>query len=305
MADGLGRSVLVGLIGRGTALSRTPRMHEAEGARQALRYVYRRIDPAEMAAAPAFEEMLRAAELCGFAGVNVTHPYKREAVASLDEVSQEAGAVGAVNTIVLKDGRRIGHNTDLWGFAESFRRAMGDVPKRRVLLIGAGGAGAAVANALLDNGVGTLLIADTNRQGAADLAGSLAARFGPGRVAVAESAEAALGSADQAIDGLVNATPIGMADHPGTPIPVALLEPRHWLIDIIYFPMETELVRSARAIGCRVETGAGMALYQAVRAFELFSGLPADPESMRATFDSFENGWVENGRVQNGRGENG
>lgn len=283
MADALARSVLVGLIGRGTALSRTPRMHEAEGARQGLRYVYRRLDPAEMAVAPSFEEMLRAAEICGYAGVNVTHPYKQEAVGFLDEMSEEARAVGAVNTIVLKDGRRVGHNTDLLGFAEAFRRSMGRERLDRVVLIGAGGAGSAVANALLGCGVGTLLVADTNKAGAEKLTAALEARFGSGRAAVAESAEAVAGE----VDGIVNATPVGMADHPGTPLPVAMLDSRHWVVDIIYFPMETEFVKAAQTAGCRVATGAGMALFQAVKAFELFCGLPADPEAMRATFDSF------------------
>ena len=283
MTGTLGRAVLVGLIGRGTALSRTPRMHEAEGARQGLRYVYHRIDPAEMAATPTFEDMLWAAEICGYAGVNVTHPYKQEAVAFLDDMTEEARAVGAVNTIVLKDGRRIGHNTDLWGFAESFRRSMGGERKDRVVLIGAGGAGSAVANALLDCGVGTLLVADTNRAGAEKLVAALEGRFGSGRASVAPGAEAVAGE----VDGIVNATPVGMADHPGTPLPVTLLEARHWVVDIIYFPMETEFVRAAKAAGCRVATGAGMALFQAVKAFELFCGLPADPDAMRVTFDSF------------------
>ena len=283
MTGTLGRSVLVGLIGRGTALSRTPRMHEVEGARQGLRYVYRRVDPAEMAASPSFEEMLRAAEICGYAGVNVTHPYKQEAVGFLDDMSEEARAVGAVNTIVLSDGMRIGHNTDLSGFAESFRRSMGQERMERVLLIGAGGAGSAVAHALLGCGVGTLRIADTNRAGAEKLAAALQDRFGRDRATVAPSADAVAGE----VDGIVNATPIGMADHPGTPMPIALLEARHWVVDIIYFPMETEFARAAAATGCRVATGAGMALFQAVKAFELFTGLPADPEAMRATFDSF------------------
>lgn len=283
MTGTLERSVLVGLIGRGTALSRTPRMHEVEGARQGLRYVYRRIDPAETDTSPSFEEMLRAAEICGFAGVNVTHPYKQEAVAVLDEMSDEARAVGAVNTIVLKDGRRVGHNTDLSGFAESFRRSMGQERMDRVVLIGAGGAGSAVANALLDCGVRTLLVADTNRVGAERLVAALEARFGLGRARVVDSVDAVAAE----VDGIVNATPVGMADHPGTPMPVSLLAAGHWVVDIIYFPMETEFVRAATAAGCRVATGAGMALFQAVKAFELFCDLPADPDAMRATFDSF------------------
>lgn len=291
MPGTLGRSVLVGLIGRGTALSRTPRMHEVEGARQGLRYVYRRIDPAEMAATPSFEDMLRSAEICGYAGVNVTHPYKQEAVAFLDEMSEEARAVGAVNTIVLTDGRRVGHNTDLSGFAESFRRTMGTEPIGRVLLVGAGGAGSAVGHALLAGGVESLLIADINRAGAQRLVAALEGRFGSGRALLVDEAEAVVG----AVDGIVNASPIGMADHPGTPLPVSLLDARHWVIDIIYFPMETEFVRAARLAGCRAATGAGMALFQAVKAFELFCGLPADPDAMRVTFDSFGSGEGEIG----------
>ncbi|MCR9073765.1 MAG: shikimate dehydrogenase [Alphaproteobacteria bacterium] len=277
------RSLLVGLIGRGTALSRTPLMHEIEGARQGLRYVYTRIDPAEMTEAPSFADMLRAAEICGYAGVNVTHPYKQQAVAFLDEMSDEARAVGAVNTIVLNGGRRVGHNTDLWGFAESFRRAMGSEPRERVLLIGAGGAGSAVANALLDCGVGTVLVADTDRAAAERLVASLQSRFGGARAVVAESAEDVVPD----MDGIVNATPVGMADHPGLPLAPDLLRPAHWVVDIIYFPMETAFARAARATGCRVATGSGMAIFQAVKAFELFSGLTADPDAMRATFDGF------------------
>ena len=162
MTGTLGRSVLVGLIGRGTALSRTPRMHEVEGARQGLRYVYRRLDPAEMVTTPTFEEMLRAAEICGYAGVNVTHPYKQEAVAFLDDLSDEARAVGAVNTIVLTDGRRVGHNTDLSGFAESFRRGMGQERMDRVVLIGAGAT--LTAAALSGEGAGTCASRKEHRQ---------------------------------------------------------------------------------------------------------------------------------------------
>ncbi|MFZ2102248.1 MAG: shikimate dehydrogenase, partial [Oricola sp.] len=143
--------VQVGLVGKGIQKSRTPAMHEAEGAAQGLKYSYRLFDTETIRpVVPRLEEIIRAAEICGYAGLNITYPYKVETVALLDELSEAAAAIGAVNTIVFRDGRRYGHNTDLWGFAESFRRNMAGVARGNVLLVGAGGAGAAVAHALVD-----------------------------------------------------------------------------------------------------------------------------------------------------------
>jgi shikimate dehydrogenase len=119
------------------------------------------------------------------------------------------------------------------------------------------------------------MIADT-RPGAAE---ALAEAVG-GPAEAAEDVKEAVRIAD----GIVNATPVGMAKLPGTPIPPALLEPRHWVADIVYFPLETELLKVARDRGCRVLSGAGMAVFQAVRAFELFTGRTADADRMRQTF---------------------
>lgn len=283
-ADDLGPAVVVGLIGRGIALSRTPRMHEVEGRNLGFRYVYRLLDADTMGAEPPSPaELLRAAEIAGYTGVNVTYPYKKAVVPLLDELSDAARAVGAVNTVLFRDGRRIGDNTDYWGFAESFRRGLGGAPRDRVLLVGAGGAGGAVANALLDQGVGTLLIADVDPACAAELADSLERRLGRGRALPADRLPEALASAD----GMVNATPVGTARHPGSPVDPALLTPRHWVADIVYFPLETALLRAAREAGCRTLPGTGMAVFQAVRAFELFTGVVPDADRMRATFDRF------------------
>lgn len=277
-------TVIVGLVGRGIGLSRSPRMHEAEGAHFGLRYVYRLLDTDLMGEPrPTLAEVLRAAEIAGFAGVNVTYPYKREAMAFLDELSGTARAAGAVNTVVLRGNKRFGHNTDCWGFRESFRRGMQDAPRDSVLLLGAGGAGGAVANALLDEGVGRLMIADVDRGVAAELRTRLAERAGPDQVELAEDVAAAM----DAVDGIVNATPVGMAHMPGSPVPLDLLTSGLWVADIVYFPIETELLRAARERGCRVLPGAGMAVFQAVRAFELFTGLRPDHHRMKATFDAF------------------
>lgn len=283
VAPGL-RTVLVGLVGRGIQQSRTPFMHESEGRAHGLAYVYRLLDTDRMGSpAPALAEIVRFAELFGFSGFNVTFPYKQEILPLLDDLSPAARDLGSVNTVVLRDGRRYGHNTDMWGFAESFRRGMAGAARDTVLLVGAGGAGVAVAHALLDLGVSRLLVHDVDAARSAALAKRLEARFGAGRAAAMADPGAALDEAD----GVVNATPVGMAKLPGLPIPAHCLRPAHWVADVVYFPLETELLRLARSLGCRTLSGEGMAVYQAVRAFEHFTGLSPDANRFKAAFAAF------------------
>lgn len=285
--SGRGPSFLLGLIGAGIQASRTPGMHELEGDALGLRVLYQLIDLERLGLGPeALPELLLAAERLGFSGLNVTHPCKQAVLAHLDELAPEAAALGAVNTVVLCDGRRIGHNTDCFGFAEALRRGLPGAPLDRVVQLGAGGAGAAVAHALLGLGVGELLLHDVVRERAEALAARLAAHGGAGRIAVAPDLARALESAS----GLVNTTPVGMAAYPGLPLPEDLLRPELWVADIVYFPLETELLRTARTLGCRTLDGAGMAIFQAVRAFELFTGRTPDPERMRRHFDRLGNG---------------
>lgn len=269
----------MGLVGRGISLSRTPAMHEAEAAQRGLVCRYDLIDTDGQAGAQ-LAAILDNAEAQGFAGLNITYPYKQDVIRLLDAVSDAAQRVGAVNTVVFKDGRRFGHNTDFWGFSESFRRGLPDAPLDTVLLIGAGGAGGAVAHALSDLGARSILIADTRLGAAETLAAAVCAAGGQ-----AEAASDLTGAAARA-DGIVNATPMGMAKLPGTPLDPTCLSAGHWVADIVYFPLETALLKAARRAGCRTLPGEGMAIFQAVRAFELFTGLPADPDRMRATFRS-------------------
>jgi shikimate dehydrogenase len=272
---------LAGLIGSGLGASLTPAMHEREGAAQGLRAIYRRLDLAELGLdVGALEELLVAAQRLGFAGLNVTHPCKQAVIPLLDALSEEARLLGAVNTVVLRDGRRIGHNTDWSGFAEGFRRGLPDAARRQVVQLGAGGAGAAVAHALLVLGVQRLSVFDTDAGRAAALAASLSARFGAGRAAAGEDLAAAMAAAD----GLVNCTPVGMATYPGLPLPAERLRPALWVAEIIYFPLETALLREARALGCRTLDGGGMAVFQAAGAFRLFTGIEPDAGRMLRHF---------------------
>ncbi len=278
------RTVLVGLIGATIQASRSPALHEVEGRAQGLRYLYRLIDLEVLGLdAAALPELLTAARRFGFAGLNITHPCKQAVIPLLDDLSADARAIGAVNTVVFgPDGRTAGHNTDWSGFHESFRREMADAPRGRVAQLGAGGAGSAVSHALLTLGIEELSLVDTDRTRAANLARDLCARFGPGRAVASEDAERVIAAAD----GLVNTTPVGMVGHPGMPVAPALLRPDLWVADVVYFPLETELLRTARAVGCRTMSGGGMAVFQAVGAFRLFAGIEPDAARMTRHFAS-------------------
>lgn len=276
-----GKAILVGLAGRGIQASRSPVMHEREGARLGIPLRYALVDFDVLGLKDSgIGAVVRAAAELGFAGLNVTHPFKQTVIPALDELSPEAETIGAVNTVVIRDGRCIGHNTDGWGFAESLRQARPALPIGRVVQFGAGGAGAAVAYALDGLGVAELAIIDQSPERAEALAARLR-RGGSGRIIAASRAvEEKVGWAE----GIVNTTPVGMKSYPGTPFPTALLSRRHWVADIVYFPENTELLRAAGAAGCRTVPGSGMAVYQAVRAFELFTGAPPDPRAMAEHF---------------------
>ncbi|WP_312934921.1 shikimate dehydrogenase [Pseudomonas sp.] len=277
-------AVLAGLIGRSIQASRTPALHEHEGDAQSLRYLYRLIDADQLQLPDsALAQLLEAAERTGFTGLNITFPFKQSILPLLDELSDEARGIGAVSTVVLRDGKRVGHNTDCLGFAEGFRRGLPNVSRRQVVQLGAGGAGSAVAHALLAEGVEQLLLFDVDAQRAQALIDNLGARFGAGRAVLGED----LASAVKAADGLVNTTPVGMAKVPGTPLAPELLHAGLWVAEIIYFPLETELLRHARALGCQTLDGGTMAVFQAVKAFELFTGRQADATRMQAHFAGF------------------
>jgi shikimate dehydrogenase len=277
------RTFLAGLIGAGIQESRTPALHEREGEAQGLRYVYQLIDLDALGIGPeSLGELITAAQWMGFAGLNITQPCKQTVIPLLDDLSEDARTLGAVNTVVLKEGRRTGHNTDWLGFAESFRRGLPGVPRDHGVQLGAGGAGRAVAYAALSCGVKKLTLVEVVTDRAAATVEKLAARFGQARVSAAAPTE--LATIMATADGLINATPVGMARHPGMPLPAALLRPDLWVAEIIYCPIETELLRAARALGCRTLDGGGMAVFQAVEAFRLFTGIEPDPERMLRNF---------------------
>ena len=149
-----------------------------------------------------------------------------------------------------------------------------------MVLLGTGGAGSAIAHAVLRLGAGHLMLVDTDGARAQALADPLNALYGAGRVSAGTDAAQVLPGAT----GLIHATPTGMAKLPGLPLDAGLLRPGLWVAEIVYFPLETALLKAARAAGCPVSDGGGMAVGQAVRAFELFTGRTADATRVRGHF---------------------
>ncbi|QGZ66478.1 shikimate dehydrogenase [Paraburkholderia acidisoli] len=276
-------SFLCGLIGTGIGGSLTPAMHEKEGRELGFNLVYRRIDLDALKLTPAaLPDLLDGAQRMGFDGLNITYPCKQAIIPLLDELSDDARALGAVNTVLFRDGQRIGHNTDWSGFSRAFQRGLPDVSLEAVVQLGAGGAGAAVAHAALAMGAQALTLFDVDANRAQALADELQARFPAARVRAGGDLRATLETAT----GLIHATPTGMAKLPGLPLPAEYLHARLWVADIVYFPIRTALLEAAEALGCRTLSGGGMAVYQAVDAFQLFTGVEPDAERVYAHLQS-------------------
>jgi shikimate dehydrogenase len=270
------KKLLTGLIGAPIAHSASPAMHERAAEALGLRGHYQLIEVAG-ADAVGLSMMLEGVRRLGFAGVNVTYPYKEAVVPLLDELAPGAAAMGAVNTVVVRDGRLTGHNTDSTGFARAVAPLLAP-SGNAVAVIGTGGVGKAIAFALASLEVADLRIFDTEPARAEKLA-ALLARHGGARVA--KSVEDALDDAT----GLVNGTPVGMLPNRGMPVPAALLHDKLWVADAVYSPLITPLLAAAQAKGARIMTGRELAIYQAADAFELFTGLAPSTEVMGEAFD--------------------
>jgi len=273
-------SYLIGLVGTGIGPSLSPALHEREADELGLRYLYRRLD-LDVLRMP-IGDVLAVARTAGFDGLNVTHPVKQQVLPYLDELAPDAAALGAVNTVVFRGGLATGHNTDATGFARNLTQGLPDADMDTVVLLGAGGAGAAVAHALLSLGTGRLIVHDVDVARAGTLVTALRRRFGDDR-ALSGSLEDL-----RTADGLVHATPTGMAAYPGSPVPAEALRPGMWVADIVYRPLETALLKQARERGCRTLHGGGMVVFQAADSFRLFTGAEPDADRMLRHFEALE-----------------
>jgi shikimate dehydrogenase len=270
------RTFLTGLIGAPIAHSASPAMHEQAARDLGVRCHYQLIEVAG-ADAEELRGLLNDVRRRGFAGVNVTFPYKEMVVGLLDDLSPDAATIGAVNTVVVRDGRLIGYNTDTTGFARAAADMAAELRQGCVALIGAGGVGKAIAFALVNLGIAELRIFDADRAKAENLALLLR----PHVAVVADRVDDAVHGAI----GVVNATPVGMLPNRESPIPEALLHRGLWVADAVYFPLWTPLLSAAKAEGAPVMTGRELAIYQAADAFELFTGLAPSTAEMGKAFD--------------------
>ncbi|MFL6762358.1 MAG: shikimate dehydrogenase [Sphingomicrobium sp.] len=277
----VGDPLLTGLIGTHIQQSRSPDMHMREARAQGIQLSYRLFDLSERTReTDALAATLDVVEQAGFSGVNITHPFKQQVIGLLDELSDDASRIGAVNTVLFRAGKRIGHNTDCGGFLESFERQLHGVPVKKAVQLGAGGAGAAAAMAMLNLGCDELAIYDPETSRARELEQRFNSVMSKPRVRTITDLNSELADAD----GLINATPVGMDGHPGTPVAPHLLREEMWVAEIVYFPLETQLLKDARRLGCRTANGGQMAVFQAARAFDLFTGRTANRERMLADF---------------------
>jgi shikimate dehydrogenase len=273
--------VLLGLIGAGIQRSMAPRLHEEEGRHHGLRVHYQLIDLDQAGVGPeVLPELMRSVRIMGFAGLNITYPCKQLVIPLLDALSEDARAIGAVNTVVRDGDCLVGYNTDGPGWSWGFRRALPKADLKRVVLLGAGGAGSACADAVLRLGAAQLVIVDKIAANASALAARLNEHLPGGRAVAASDIAAAM----QGASGLIHATPMGMAKMPGIALPVELLRPSMWVSEIVYVPMETELLKAARRVGCAIVDGGHMNVGQACDAFKLFTGKDADAARMDAYF---------------------
>jgi shikimate dehydrogenase len=270
--------LLLGLIGSPIMSSAAPAMHEAAAEALGLRAQYRLIDVPGADQAK-LKAMLEGVRLLGFSGVNVTFPYKEAVIPLLDSLAPGATTVGAVNTVQVRNGRLIGHNTDATGFIAAFKAVIGAPGHAPVALIGAGGVGRAIGFAMAEVGARALRIVDTDAAKANALAARLRDRMD---TQVCDTIAQALDGAA----GVINGTPIGMLPNRDSPVPAELLHAGLFVADAVYTPLWTPLLQAARAKGCRLMTGRELCIYQAADAFRLFTGLEASLERIGAAFDA-------------------
>ena len=275
------QTISVGLIGKNILASKSPLLHQSEAKAQGIKLNYTLHDFSILnKTADDLNSFLQSAKSQHSSGFNITHPYKQSIIPFLDELSTDAKLVGAVNTVVITDAKIIGHNTDFTGFQQAFNEELANTTINKVLLLGAGGAGSAIATAMLKMGVENLIIFDTDLKRAQSLVEKVNKLTSSNKARAMTKIDNEINS----VDGIINTTPVGMSNHPGMPISTKLLRQDLWIADIIYFPIETEFLAEAKKLGCKTMNGGKMAVYQAANSFEIFTGLQANKERMLKFF---------------------
>lgn len=281
-----GTTKLIGLIGRNIAYTLSPLMHNTMFRTMGLDYVYvpLPVEPEHL------KDAIAGIKALNFVGVNVTIPYKEEVIPLLDWISDDARDIGAVNTVKVEDDSTLsGYNTDVYGFLQSVKEELNFVPQdKRILVIGAGGAGRAIATGCVKEGAKRVVLVDIISEKLENLKKDLLS-LSPTTEIVGylpnetEKIETELSN----IDLVANATPIGMNPQDKPPIPLNSLNKQAVVFDAIYAVKETATMRSARLAGCSAAiNGIGMLVHQGAKGFELWTGKKPDTKLMRKVVES-------------------
>ena len=267
--------IKLGLLGNRIGHSRAKSLHELMGELHGLSVHYQPMDLAAKGHADIESELLRCREQ-GLRGVNGTHPYKCDAFKCVETLPEFPAGLTSVNTVLFEAGRLLADNTDYKGFCRAFRAHFGKAQQPgRVMMMGSGGVGLAIAYGLRSLMATELVIHDSNPQAAQDLA----VQLGDGSFKVRLAEPANLIDEMRAADGVINATPIGMFQSPGNPFPAQGFARQQWAFDAIYTPEETEFLHQCRARSIDTISGFKLFLYQGVDAFRLFTGIEVDAEA--------------------------
>ena len=273
-----GKTRLLAVIGAPIGHSLSPIIQNAALHAAGLDYVYAALPVRADALASAVRGLCNA----GIAGFNVTIPFKTEIIPLLDALSEDARRIQAVNTVVIEDGRMVGHNTDVAGFLAGFAERGIALTGKKAVLIGAGGAARAALWGLLRSGISSVVIGVRNASKGAALAADFAA---DGDVRAVSFDDSAWIAACSDADLVVQTTPLGMTPHTEEmpPVDAAVINPSAVVYDLIYTPAETRFLREARARGCETINGETMLVAQGAEAFSLWTGVRPDMELMKRT----------------------
>lgn len=259
--------VRLGLLGNNIGRSRAKNLHELLGQLFGLDVTYQPMDLAGQAAVNITEELKRC-QREGYTGVNVTHPYKKEALKAVTLMSGFPQGLASVNTVIFDGETMRADNTDYTGCVRAFKESFGtDFKPGRVLMLGAGGVGVAIACAMRELGATELVISDLNRQSASELIDQL----DDGSMKMRLAGDDILAETRQA-DGLINATPIGMFQYPGCAFDKTVISGQQWAFDAVYTPENTEFLDACRKKGIATLSGFKLFLFQGLDAFERFAG---------------------------------
>lgn len=282
----MSRGYRVALLGNGIKPSLSPALHMEEARHLGLDYEYRTVDLSDRHDVDLGAE-LRRLEDAGFDAANVTHPFKQVVLEHVADVSPTVRRLGSANLVLLGHGRRMAHNSDVTGFRAALEGFLGDrAVGGTVLQVGAGGAGLATASALVDLGFDAVVVHDVVPAAVEALIGRFSGT-NPGTSHAGGRLHGSGGALDAWLPragGVVHVTPVGMAEHPGVAFDVDRLAPGSWVAEVVYRPLETELLRRARARGLATLDGGGMAVGQAAESMRLITGLEPDTARMHAHF---------------------